>query len=281
MAAGQGVVQEAAAAAGSAVTVRGMRRSGGDHRGHGGVAFGPRLVEQVLAVQVEQVEQEGVRGRVAASRSTSSRLPTRLAVTWNGWGRPSGWRAMTSPSSTAVPTGRVRAAATTSGTRAVMSSRVRVNTATSVPSRWTWMRWPSSFHSTAASPTRSMAASMLGAVEASIGWRRPTSRRNWRSPGTPEARATSATGPRPPQHHRPPDLGPGHPGGPGDGLDHHALQGTLAQLAREQADQEPLLGRGRPAEQLGHLPPPLGLRPWSGEAADPLEGGVDLGHGQR
>ena len=45
--------------------------------------------------------------------------------------------------------------------------------------------------------------------------------------------------------------------------------------------REPLLGRGRPAEQSGHLPPPLGLRPWSGEAADPLEGGVDLGHGQR
>ena len=81
-----------------------------------------------------------------------------------------------------------------------MSSRVRVNTATSVPARWTWTRAPSSFHSTAASPTRSMAASTLVAVEASIGCRgRPTSRWNSRSPGTPEARATSATGPRAPR----------------------------------------------------------------------------------
>jgi hypothetical protein len=84
----------------------------------------------------------------------------------------------------------------------------------------------------------------------------------------------------PAQHQGPPDLGPGHPGGPGDGLDHHPLQRPLAQLAREQPDQEPLLGRGGPAEQLGHQPPPLGLRPGPGQPADPLEGGVDLGHGQ-
>ena len=35
----------------------------GDHGGHGGVALGPGLVEQVLAVQVEQVEQERGEGQ--------------------------------------------------------------------------------------------------------------------------------------------------------------------------------------------------------------------------
>ena len=41
-----------------------------------------------------------------------------------------------------------RATATISGTRPVMSSRLRVKTATSSPSRCTWTRMPSSFHST-------------------------------------------------------------------------------------------------------------------------------------
>ena len=164
-----------------------------------------------------------------------------------------------------------------------MSSRVRVNTAhlVAVPGGPGRGRRPASTRPPA-SPTFSMAASMLGAVEASIGWRgRPTCRWNSRSPGTP--RGQGGLGHRaegPAQHQGPPHLGPGDPGGLGDGLDHHPLQRALAQLAREQADQEPLLGRGGPAEQLGHQPPPLGLRPGPGQPADPLEGGVDLGHGQ-
>ena len=84
----------------------------------------------------------------------------------------------------------------------------------------------------------------------------------------------------PAQHHGPPHLGPGDPGGLGDGLDHHPLEGALAELAREQPDQEALLGGGRPPEQLAEQPPPLGLRPGPGQPADALEGGVDLGHGQ-
>jgi hypothetical protein len=82
------------------------------------------------------------------------------------------------------------------------------------------------------------------------------------------------------QHEGPPHLGRRHPGRSGHGLDHHPLERALAQLAGEQPDQEPLLGRGRPREQLAHQPPPLGLRPGAGQAADPLEGGVDLGHGE-
>ena len=58
---GTGVVEEAAAAS---VGGHGARDAQGlgHHGGHGGVALGPGLVEQVLAVQVEQVEQEGGQG---------------------------------------------------------------------------------------------------------------------------------------------------------------------------------------------------------------------------
>ena len=102
----------------------------------------------------------------------------RAAVTWNGSGRPFGASAIASPSNTAAVTGSARTASTTSGTRAVMSSSVRVNTATSAPWRWIWIRAPSSFHSIAAVPSRSSAAVTLSAVWASIGCSgRPTSSR--------------------------------------------------------------------------------------------------------
>ena len=189
---------------------------------------------------------------------------------------------MTSPSSTAERTGRARAAATTSGTRAVMSSRVRVNTATSPPSRCDLdpgaVQLPLD---------RGLPHPLHGRLDAGRG------RGQHRLEGAADLEVELAQGrdaggqgglghraEGPAQHHGPPHLGPGDPGGLGDGLDHHPLQGALAELARQQADQEALLGGGRPPEQLANQPPPLGLRPGPGQPADPLEGGVDLGHGQ-
>ena len=64
----------------------------------------------------------------------------------------------------------------------MMSSRVRVNTATPESPRWTWIRIPSIFHSTAAGETRARAAATLLADEASISRSgRPTCRPNDRS----------------------------------------------------------------------------------------------------
>src|SRR5205823_4603226 len=53
---------------------------------------------------------------------------------------------------------------TSSGTRDVASARVRVNTRTSDPRRWTWTRAPSSFHSTAAGAIRPIASSRSAAL---------------------------------------------------------------------------------------------------------------------
>ncbi len=71
---------------------------------------------------------------------------------------------------------------------------------TSSPSRWTWIRAPSSFHSTAAGPVLASADSTSGAVEASIGAiGRPTSSRNAASAGSPSPSAAEATAPRSPR----------------------------------------------------------------------------------
>jgi hypothetical protein len=75
----------------------------------------------------------------------------RDAVSWNGSGRPSSRSAISSPSKTAAETGTRASAAATSGSRAVMSSRVRVNNRTFPPDRCAWILMPSSFHSSAAS----------------------------------------------------------------------------------------------------------------------------------
>ena len=97
--------------------------------------------------------------------------------------------------------------ATTSGSRAVISSSVRVNRRTVPPDRWAWILMPSSFHSTADAapgtpwpPVLARASSMLVAVEASIGRTgRPTSRPNARSAALPPASAAAATAPSEPR----------------------------------------------------------------------------------
>ena len=117
-----------------------------------------------------------------AAVSGAVRVAARLAVTWNGRGRPSGNSATASPSSTTSVTGRARTALVISGTRAVMSSSVRVHTPTWSPRRCTWIRTPSIFHSTAAGDTLPRAAATSGADAASIGRvGRPTRRVTARS----------------------------------------------------------------------------------------------------
>ena len=79
-------------------------------------------------------------------------------------------------------------------------SSVRVKMPTESPSRWTWIRAPSSFHSTAAGPVLAKAASTSGAVWASIGAiGRPTSSRNAANASSPSPSAASATAPRSPR----------------------------------------------------------------------------------
>ena len=81
-----------------------------------------------------------------------------------------------------------------------MSSSERLKTATSLPSRWTWTRIPSSFHSTAAGLSFSIASVMSAAGEASIGRTgRPTWSRNAPSASAPPASAAWATAPRSPR----------------------------------------------------------------------------------
>ena len=131
--------------------------------------------------------------------ASARRVPKRLAVTWNGYGRPSGFSAMASPSSTTSRAGSASTASTTSGTRAVMSSRLRVKARTSSPRRWTCRRAPSSLYSMAAGPVFASAPSTSSPGAASIGWTgRPTSSPTARSASTPPDRAAAAVVPRSP-----------------------------------------------------------------------------------
>ena len=67
--------------------------------------------------------------------------------------------------------------------------------------RCTWMRAPSSFHSTDASPTSASAVATSGAPAASIGRTpRPTSSPTPRSPASPSVSATTAVRPRSPDN---------------------------------------------------------------------------------
>ena len=137
-----------------------------------------------------------------------------------------------------------------------MSSSVRVKTATPAPSRWTWIRIPSIFHSTAAGETRSKAAATLLADAASIGRSgRPTRRPNDRSaadaaPGDAAAgRAAAATAGRDPPSRCARLTSGRHPGGAGDRLDHHPFERALVQFPGDQPDEEVAFARGGPPER--------------------------------
>mgnify|MGYP005849988165 CR=1 FL=1 len=172
-------------------------------------------------------------GTSAASRPTSSRLPNRLIVSWNGLGCPSGRSAIASPSRTADRTGSPATAATTSGTRAVASARFLVKTRTSPASRWTWILAPSRFHSTAAGPAATRPRGPRRRRRASARGAGAPPGRTGRAPGSPRPgrprrrprgppRASAPAGPRPRARPRrgpppPPSRPPGLPAGPRGG----------------------------------------------------------------
>ena len=136
----------------------------------------------------------------AALSSEDPSLPKRLIVSWNARGRPSSSSARVSPSSTKARPGSARTCATSSGTPAVISRSVRVQTRTSSPSRCTWMRAPSSLYSTVTSgPRPASAASSESPGEASIGRTGlPTCRVTAASAGSPPSRARRAVSGRRP-----------------------------------------------------------------------------------
>ncbi len=76
------------------------------------------------------------------------------------------------------------------------------------------------------------------------------------------------------QHGRPPDAGGIDLCGPRDGVEQHAFERTLAQLAVEQPSKEVLLVAGAPAEQRPENPCALGGRSLSGELDQRPEGVV-------
>ena len=109
----RGVEVRPAASPRSPVTARGDAQRLGHGGGERRRPPRQRRVEQVLAVEVQHVEEHGVSD---ARRRCADAM--REAVTWNGSGRPSARRAIASPSSTTLRAGSASAAATTSGSRA-------------------------------------------------------------------------------------------------------------------------------------------------------------------
>ena len=234
---------------------------GGDDRGQA-ERRRHQLVEHVSARRQRLVD-EGVaagvdarrRSRPPARRRDPPRPGRRSRPSCPGTvaARPSSVSPATSPSRTRSPPGRPATSATTPGRRSVISLRLRVNRRTSPSRRCAWTRAPSSFHSTDAAPVSASASATPSAGEASIG---PTAR-----PGdegdrpqrvdTAGERLQGGLAEIAGEHVGAADLVDGNAGPAGDGLDHHALQRTLAQLTAEDAPQQPLLDRRRPGEHAG------------------------------
>ena len=115
------------------------------------------------------------------------------------------------------------------------------------------MRAPSSFHSTAASPPRERvvdvrrrSARASAAPAAGHRARTRTARARPRQRGSRDV-------PRSPGQHRcAPHCGR-HAGRPRHGLDHHALERPLAELAEQERREEPLLALRRASEQVREL----------------------------
>ncbi len=180
-------------------------------------------------------------------------------------------------------TGSDSASATTSGTRAVMSSSVRVKTRTSSPSRCTCTRIPSSFHSTAAGLIFASASATSVAVEASIGCTgRPTSSRNDDSAASPCCSTAVATGGSAPQ-----SIAARRSAAVGTPAAFAAASATTLSSApcRRSPPISPTSSRCSSAvaaaEEVSQQARPLGLRTRAGAGRHRLEGGVDVEHGQR
>ena len=90
--------RNACATPGSSVSTRGTTSSSGRLDVERGEPLARRTVDEVLAVDVEAVEEEGA--RAASLGRGDVFVPKRLIVTWNGSGRPSARSAIASPSRT-------------------------------------------------------------------------------------------------------------------------------------------------------------------------------------
>ncbi len=187
-----------AAVAGSSVTIRGTRSRSGTTASSTRCRSAAEASRRSRPSWCRTSKTKSASGTEDRRVVTSRRLLVRAAVSWNGRGRPASSSAIASPSRTTEWTASDRTASTSSGTRAVMSSRVRVNTHTSSPARCSWTRMPSSFHSNAAGPTGEVCARALatsGADWASIGRiGRPTSSATARRLSTPSRSAAAAIG---------------------------------------------------------------------------------------
>ena len=181
------------------------------------------------------------------------RLPNLDAVTWKRCGRPSGLSAIASASAIRSVTGSARAASTTSGSRAVTSSRLRVKIETASPARWICTRAPSSLASNTA--VAAEAGQRVGDVGCGLGEHRPDRPAHLQRELVEGACAAGqrrrrdgrqlAAEHRGPAHHR-----GGDTGGAADGVGHHPDQRALPQLSAEEATQERLLDLGRRREQI-------------------------------
>ena len=161
------------ASSGSSVTILGTRTSSGNRSSRAAKrsVAGRSIRSSPSRWRMSKTNGDSGYSVWNSVRSFRLRLPNRLIVRPKGWGRRSGRSAIASASRTAASSGTARIAATISGTRSVTSARFRVKTRTSSPSRWIWIRAPSSFHSTAAGRIRSKADGMSSADCASIGCR--------------------------------------------------------------------------------------------------------------
>jgi hypothetical protein len=84
-----------------------------------------------------------------------------------------------------------------------------------------------------------------------------------------------------PQHHCALHVGARQVGRLGHRVGHHAGQRALADVAEQQRGQEPLLGLGRPREQVAHGVAARRLRAGAGQRSHARERVLDVGHGQR
>ena len=225
-------------------------------------------------------KKNGVSGTLVRSVSTSPRLAARLAVSWNGRGRPSGRSAIASPSRMTERSGSARTASTISGIRSPTSSRVRVNTATSSP-----LAVHLDAHAVELpldgrridQPKRGLERlrrlrehRLHGAADSQLergrARRRPPSARPRRPPAG-RRRASPRVAPRTGV-----DLG-----GRGDRVRDDAGERSLAQLAPCQHREEALLVRGGAREQGHELLAPHGGGAGAARGLDACERPVDVG----
>ena len=85
----------------------------------------------------------------------------------------------------------------------------------------------------------------------------------------------------PGQHGGPPHVRRRESAGLGHRVEHHPFEGALAETSGQRQAQEPVLGLGRPPEQLGQDRVPGADRPGPGRHRQAGHGTVDVGDGER